>query len=611
MPIEAVQPSRLQNVVKRGFQRGARYRRARAMFVKQFVGQYYNKQFGMTGDEPLNLIFNTVRSMVPNLVMKNPINKLETKIVAQQPYGELLGLALNQVQEDTGLMETLRAWVVSALFGWGIVKTGLSASGELLQFGDIRIDPGQIYTSLVDLDDYVLDPVCTHRKKATFEGSRIRVPRQVMLDTDGYDHDLVASLPHARYLSDDARVENMSKQSAAISEMNTLQDYVEVVELWVPEADALVTIPDPMQTTFSKYIRLTDYYGPKSGPYTDLSFTPPVENNPYPIAPVSIWYDLHRIANRTFKRLMDQADRQKDILVYNPAQADEAQDFLDASDGDCIASVDPKGITTVSLGGQNRQNEFMMQQLHIWYNYISGNPDQMSGNVPAAAKGKETATRSQINQGNANISIEDARGLLYIAASEISKKQAWYLHTDPLINLPLTKRGTGGEQIQVRLTPEQRQGDFLNFTFRLAARSMSRMDPAIKSKRIVEFATSVVPAVMAAAMQAMQMGMPFNAQRTITDLANELDIMDTVQDWFEDPEFMQKMQIMAAMGPQNAGKASAEGGSSGGGSGNSLKGIMQNGQFPGARNTATPQQEFNSTAQDGAVDSQSANQGVY
>lgn len=612
MPTENVQPARLQVAVKRAFERGRRYRRARAMFIKEYVGQYYNKQFGLTGDQPINLLYLTIRSLVPNLVVRNPVNKLETKILAQQPYGELLGLALDQVQQDIGLADILRGWVVSALFGWGIVKTSLSASGELLQFGDVRIDPGQIYTAMVDLDDYVLDPVCTHRKKAAFEGDRIRVPRQLLLDTDGYDHDLIVKLPHARYISDSDRVENISKQSQAVMEMNTLQDFVEVIELWIPEADALVTIPDPMQTTFSKYLRVADYNGPKEGPYTDLSFTPPVENNPYPVAPASIWYDIHRAANRIFKKLMDQADRQRDILMYSPAQADEAADILDAADGDSIATIDPNGVKVLSYGGQNRQNEFMMQQLHTWYNYMSGNTDQMAGNMPAVSKGKETATRSQILQGNANISLEDARSILYAKTAEISGKQAWYLHTDPLIELPLTKRSTGGQQVQMWLTPEQRYGDFFRFTFKIVARSMSRLDPAIKSKRIVEFATSLVPALMTAAMSSMQMGVPFNVQRAITDLASELDVIDTVQDWFNDPEFAQKMQIMAAMGPQNAGKAGTSSGGGGGGEGtNSLKGILQNGQSPVVRNIATPNQEFNQQSQETAAESQSANQGSY
>lgn len=598
--IEEVQPIKLQMAVKRGFERGKRYRRARAMFVREFVGQYYTKQSGLTGDEPINLIFHTIRAMVPNLVMQNPVNKLETKIIAQQTYGELLGLAIDQVERDIDLKEVLRGWIVSALFGWGIIKVGLAASGEMLQFGDTKIDPGQVYAELVDLDDFVIDPVCTKLRKATFMGSRIRVPRQLLLDTNGYNHDLVIQLPHARYTSDGKRVEDISKHNISTMEMYTLQDFVEVVELWVPEADALVTIPDPMQTTFSEYLRLTDYNGPKEGPYVDLSFTPPVENNPYPVAPVSLWYDLHRIANRMFKKIMNQADRQKDIVFYTPAQSDEAQDVLDAQDGDAIATVDPKGVQVVSIGGQNQKNEVMLQELQMWYNYISGNPDQMAGNLPSAAKGKETATRSQILQSNAQIGIEDARSILYDRTSKVSERIAWYLHTDPMIKLPLTKRKTGGEQIQLWLTPEQRCGDFLRFTFRLVQRSMSRLDPALKSKRVIEFATKLVPALMAAAFQAIQMGVPFNIQRAITDAANELDILETVQDWFDDPEFEQKMAMFASMGPQNAGKAGT----------NSPEGIVQNGQFPMARNTATPQQESNQFAQETAAESQSAFEGV-
>ena len=285
---QEIQPIKLQAAVKRGFERSKRYRRARVMFMKEFIGQYYTKQFGLTGDEPINLIFHTIRAIVPNLVMQNPINKLETKIVAQAAYGELLGLAIDQVEQDIDLKDILRGWIVAALFGWGIIKVGLAASGEMLQFGDTKVDPGQVYAELVDLDDFVIDPTCTKLRKATFVGSRVRIPRQILLDTAGYNHDLVAALPHARHITDGNRVADISKEGISTMEMNTLHDYVEVVELWVPEANALVTMSDPTQTMSNQYLRLTDYNGPKEGPYVDLSFTPPVENNPYPIAPVSL-----------------------------------------------------------------------------------------------------------------------------------------------------------------------------------------------------------------------------------------------------------------------------------------------------------------------------------
>ena len=597
---ETVTPQKIQQVTLRGFQRMQQYRRARAMFVKEFVGQYYQSKRGLTGDEPINLIFHTIRTMVPNLVMQSPITDIVTDFAPQREYGELLGLAVDKTNRDIKLKQTLRAWIVAAIFAMGILKTGIAASGETLQFGDTRVDPGRIYTSLVDLDDFVIDPVCTDLEKATFLGDRIRVPRQLLLDTDGYDHDLVMKLPRSRY-NIDKRVEDLTKRNIAQMEMYTLQDFVDVIELWIPEANAIATIPDPIQITFDKYLRLKDYYGPKEGPYTFLSFTPPVPNNPLPVASVSLWYDLHRMANRIFKKTMDQADRQKDILLYNPAQADEAQDVLEARDGDSIATQDPKGMVVASFGGQNRSNELMLQELQMWYNYISGNPDQMAGNMPRAAKGKETATRSQILQSNANVSIEDARGILYDQTAEVNRKEAWFLHTDPLIDILLTKRRTGGKQIQLRLTPEQRVGDFLKFTFRIVARSMSRLDPTIKSKRVVEFGVNLIPAIMNSAQIALQMGMRFDPKKVLTDLAKEQGILEEVEDWFDDPEFERKMAMIMAKGPQDAGKASMI----------TSGAIAQNGGYPETRNRMTPGQEQKQSAQMGANESQSANQGVY
>ncbi len=599
---EGVTPAKVQIIVKRGFERMQRYRRARAMFIREFVGQYYQNTCGLTGDEPINLIFHTIRTFVPNLVMQDPINKLETKITQQKFYGELLGLAIDQTEREIGLKETLRAWIVSAFFGLGIIRVGLSSSGEMLHFGDVRVDPGQVYATLVDLDDYVIDPACTNERQAIFKGNRTRVPRQILLDTDGYDHDLVKKLPRSRYNMGSRKVEDISKRHGSNMELYTLQDYVDVVELWVPEANALVTIPDPYQITFNKYLRITDYYGPREGPYIELSFTPPVPNNPFPVVPVSLWYDIHRMANRVFKKTMDQSERQKDILIYNPAQADEAQDILESKDGDSVASQDPKGVHVVSFGGQNRQNEVMLQELQVWYNYISGNPDQMAGNVPKGTRGKETATRSSILQSNASISMEDMRNILYDKTGDISRNIGWFLHTDPLINIPLTKRKTGGEQIQLWLTPEQRTGDFLRFVFKIVARSMSRLDPNIKSKRLIEYGTNLIPAIMNAGMIGMQMGQQLNITRILTDIANELNITENVQDWFDDPEFQQKMAIVAAMGPQNAGKASSQ---------SSPEGTAQNKGFPMARNIMTPGQEFNQNTQMGAAESQSSNQGAY
>jgi len=554
MNVEKENPRRVQLAVKNGFDRLRRYRKARAMFIKEYAGQYYASVKGMTGDSPINLIFHTIRTLVPNLVMQNPVNKVTTQVAAYNDYAWLLGLALDDINKKTNFKNILRGGIVSALFAMGVFKTGIANSGQIITWGDMNIDPGQVYTDLVDLDDLTIDPSCRIINKAAFIGDRNRVPRQILLDDPDCDHDLVMKLPKSFHPDAKNKIEKLTQMNLSQIEMTELQDYVDVVEVYVPDADALLLIPDPDVIIFDDYIKGEPFYGPKEGPYTFLSFTPPVPNNPLPVSEVSMWYDLHLMANKLMVKSMEQADRQKDIGIYDSSGADEAEDIRTSEDGDMIAG-NPDSVKVVSFGGQNRDNEAMLSQMQIWHNYMSGNPDQLAG-LRSDAK---TATQAQILETNANVIIEDERELIYECGAEINKKQAWYLHTDPLIKLPLSKRTPGGGYIQFELTPEQRCGDFLDFMFSLKARSMSRLEPTIKNELVMKFATQVFPNIMNSAMLAMQIGVPFNVQRCLTSLADQMEISADVQDWFNDPEFIKRIQLMMTMGPQNAGKAGSAG----------------------------------------------------
>ena len=610
--IERVGPKKVQEVVNAGFKRMEIFRRTRAMFLKEYAGQYYTKHHGYTGDQPVNLLFSAIRSLVPTIVSKNPRNHVETDHLQFKEYAELQSLALDKIAQRVRLKEVLRAWVVSAMFSLGIIRSGISASGNGVMVDNQLIDPGDIYVALVDLDDFVFDPLCKSLTESSFLGNRTSVPRQFLLDNDLYDHDLAMKLPSATIVSMDGgrkAAAELSRINSGAFEMKDLQDLVNVVELWIPGADALVTIPDPREITFDKYLGITDYYGPKTGPYRFLSFTPPVEGNPMPVAPVSLYFDLHIAANKVFTKILDQSDAQKDILLFKPSHADTAQDILDADNNEAVGTDDPQAAKTVSFGGQNKGNEQMLAQLQVWFNYMSGNPDQMAGLGSSA----ETATQANILQSNAMISVEDARDRLYDATAGVSHDCAWYLHHDPMIDMVFARRKPGMEMEQITLTPEQRLGDVEDFVYKITPKSMSRMDPAIRSKRMMEFLTNVAPALTNTAMIMMQMGMEFNLQRALTLAADELDIGDSMQEVFHDPEHQKKLEAYLML---HAG--GGEGGAGGGTPGSTRKagpmssqGIMQNNGFPMKRDVAAPGQDANQTAQSGADMSQQANQGVY
>ena len=566
------------------------------MFIAAYAGKYYSKMYGITGTQSINLIFHTIRALIPNLIMRNPVNEVTTEMIPHRDYAYLLGLGLDWLNKKIKLKDILRYGTVDACFGMGVFKTGLAQSGSQVRFDDVLIDNGQVYTDNVDLDDYVFDPTCRKIRKTAFEGDRNRVPRQLLLDDDQFDHDLVMQLPSSKHPDARTKVAALTQSDMSSRETIELQDMVDIVELFVPGADALITIADPEQKIMDDFLAVREYFGPKEGPYTKLALTQPVPGNPYPIAPVGIWYDLSAVAGETMNKMVEQILRQKDVAIVDPAGADEAEDLRTSADGDMVFGS-PDTVKVVSFGGQNPQNESAMAALQTWYNYMSGNPDQMSG----IAAGAKTATGQSILQANQSVTIEDLREMAYDVGAEIGMKQAWYLHTDPLLNIPLSKRLPGGEEIQLALTPEQRAGDFLEFTFTIKQRSMSRLDPAVRTQRIQQFATNSIPALAMSAQACMQMGIPFNLQEAITDLAREMDILEEVQDWFVDPTFMQRVQLQMQLGPQPAGKATMN-----------PQGIRQNGGSPTARRVMEPGQEMNQGFQAGYPDlSQSTYQGAY
>src|SRR5690606_10163334 len=174
MPTE-LGPRKVQLAVEAGSKRLENFRRARLMFLRSFVGQYYDKSHGTIGTEPLNLIFNAIRVLVPNIVFNYPQHNVSTRFLAQRDYAEMLGMALTQQDKQMKIRDIYRRWVVDATFTMGVLKTGICDSGTAIGFDENDlIDPGTIYTENVDFDNLVFDPQARdpYLRDAAFIGDR-------------------------------------------------------------------------------------------------------------------------------------------------------------------------------------------------------------------------------------------------------------------------------------------------------------------------------------------------------------------------------------------------------------------------------------------------------
>jgi hypothetical protein len=586
MPINQVTPQKVMESVHRGFDRFSNFRSARLMFLRNFCGQYYDRESGDVGTEPLNLIFNAIRSLVPHIVMSFPKHTVASKYLFTREYGELLGLALDQHSKDIDIKSVYRRVIVDAIFTLGILKTGLAESDTILALDEYdNVDAGTIYTEGVDFDDFVADPNSKEHlfRDAAWLGHRMCVPRRLLLDSGLYKNDLIERLPRAG--DNENRARDLSQRGIDAEDNYGLEDEVEVVELWVPSANAMVTVPGSKDITFDDYLRIDDYYGPKEGPYTLLALTPPVPGNPLPVPAVGVWNDLHILANRMAHKIVEQATRQKDNLVYKRSAADDAQELLDAKDGEAIASDDPDGVRVLSTGGQQQSNEVHLAQLQQWFNMMASNPDQLAG----AQVNAGSATEARLLQGNANIGLDDMKDLVYSMAAGEARKRAWFLHTDPLINLPLIRRkqvpaqyapGPAGpmmmqpammQEEQIILTPEARRGEFLDYVFTIEPESMGRKDSKTRFAEAMDFAAKVLPAAATAAQTFAMLGIPFSPKEFILRMAKDMGI-DWMQEVFYDPEFQMMMAQRLLAGPQMEG---SKGQVAGGGM---MDQLLQNGQ---------------------------------
>lgn len=514
-------PQRLHRVVKVGFEKMEHFRRARIRFLSQFVTRFYGRQTMNAADmedkkaSPLNLLYNAVTTYVPNLVYNDPRSRIRTNYIGFRNYANLLELATNQVSLKVNLRDTLRLVITDAILSCGWVKTGLGDSGQTLDMDGIQNAIGEPYACRVDPDDMVIDPLARHLDECVFIGNRFRIPKQTLLDLGTYDPDVVMKL-QSRY---DTQFKNeasaLSGANFQTAEANEVMDYVDLVEIYLPHDKRVVTIPWDKSGAMETYLGDVDYDGPDTGPYHQLAFTP-VPDNIMPVAPAMVWFDLHIMANRIARKLTRQAERMKQVLAYEGQAVEDAQEITDADDGEVVRVDNIDGIKEVRFGGANPEAYEYMQWVKQQFSEAANNIDLLSGQGSDAA----TATEASMLQSNSSVRLSDMQGMVYQFVAGVMKTIAYYLHTDPLINLPLIHRVNGQEQ-QVVYTPEMRQGEWLNYNIDVQPMSMARQDPNVKIRRILEYATNVIPA----AAQAFQMlGPAFNIQGFLALVAKEVGI---------------------------------------------------------------------------------------
>lgn len=489
-------------------------RRERITSIRQFVGSHYATN-GSDRKIPVNFLKLAVDIYVRQLAARAPRVLISTKFPELKPTAINLQLAVNQIPDEIGLTSTLRRLVTEALFSVGILKVGLHTVGEVL-----GLPYGEPFADIVTLDDVVIDMSAKRMDLIQYIGNDYWLPYEEFIDS-GYvrKKDRAVLGPDDHTLVDDQGQESGEGISAGES-ATVYKDRIHLRDVWLPQERVMLTYA----VTQKRLLNESGWEGPESGPYDILGYTD-VPSNLLPLSPVSVWRDLHELANVIFRKLANQADGQKSVLGFNGTNEDDINAFKEAQDGDGIAYSGAKP-ERLDAGGVNGNTLAFYLQVRDLYSYFAGNLDSLGGLAPLT----ETVGQDKLLSEAASSQLADMSSQTVDVVKNLFRSLAWYEWNDPVNTRTLEKKIPGTElSIPIEWNSEAKQGGFELYDLDLDIFSLKDDSPTTKLQKMAmileRFVAPMMPDINAAGGQ-------LDAQfimKTIARLSNVPEVGEMIQ----------------------------------------------------------------------------------
>jgi len=511
---------RLHNKISNWNKKTENVRNVRMRMLEHYANGYYAGG-RRSIKQPLNLIDRGVQIIAPFLVTNNPRPIIKARYGLSnnriRAFAITMELALAHLFQEIRLAQkTLRPVVIDSLFGMGITKTGVMTKERVEIEGD-SYDVGQPYCDRVDFNDYVGDISARSWEEINLEGNHYRLPYAFVAESGMFKH--YDSLKPKESTKDDTDPKIIEAYGDILEE-DELYKTVELIDVYLPQENIIITIPK--EGNGNKIMRTVEYDGPEGGPYDKL-FYKYFPNSIIPIPPVYVWMDINKIANEIAAKMAYNCQREKTIAVYDRNDDNDAVTLKDAQHGDWVGLDNPDAVKDVTFGGYNPQSMEFLQYLEHQYAISYSNLYGIGGRGSQA----QTLGQEQMLQYNATRSLDDMIDQFHNFVRSIVRKFAWYVWTDPMIQLPMVRR-VHGLDLTVEFSEETKEGDFLDYTFDIDIYSMSRVNPEMQYQKLLQLVQTVV---LPLAPLAMQQGSMPDVTTLTKEFAKYLGV-NNVEDWW-------------------------------------------------------------------------------
>tara|TARA_R110001592_G_scaffold182683_3_gene426054 strand:+ start:6628 stop:8427 length:1800 start_codon:yes stop_codon:yes gene_type:complete len=536
--------SRLQNAIEYSRRQLLPYREKRLHAIRQFVGTHYTDA-GAQERVPLNLLEMAVSIYRRQIAARRPNVLVTSKNPEHKAVAGQFEFAMNSLLKDIDFEDTVQKWVLDAMFGIGIVKTGLTASG--IDMNGYEHDPGQPFVDNVDFDDFVFDMSAKRWDQMQFCGNRYSLPLEAIKQSKMFGKKTEELTPSEFRQNNEFGEERIQRIGSSEGHYGD-QHYSPIVELWdiwLPLEGVVVTMQadDRGGVSQTEPLRVVEWEGPEEGPYYTLGFGS-VPGNLMPLPPVSLLLDLHEMANRVFRKLGRQADRQKTVTLVQSGQEDDGRRIAESSDGDIIRTDRPEATREARYGGVDQPTLAYMVQLKDLFVYMGGNLDALGG----LGKLSETVGQEQLIAKSASARIADMQESATKAVKKVVNTLGKYLWYDPVASpTVLTKIPDTNFEASVEFTPEIREGEIIEYEIDIAPYSMVDRSPSEKAKTLGELMQGfIIPLAPLLQQQGMKPDMN-KFLELMAKYSNTDELMDIITK-FDDQEISQMKQMQEVSG---------------------------------------------------------------
>ncbi len=520
------------------------FREQRMNMVRHYVGAHWS-EMGTGQEVPVNLLSLYVQIVGRALIAKNPRVMLSTFSRDNKPAVGAMESWANKEIERTHLDNTLRRWVVDALFSVGILKVGI-ADPAMAAMKSWNLMAGHPFADTIDLDDFVYDVHARDFTQAAFMGHRVRVPLDIVKDSKLYNKarkNLQPTPDHIYNEFGDQRVGVLGRSTLSGNDQE-MEDMVDLWEVYLPRHRVILTFADDSMdgaTAMSdddndEGLRSQKWFGPDGGPYHMLGFGI-VPGNAMPKSPMQDLLGLHLAANNIYRKIVRTTERIKEItLVRSGADAD-GERVRSTDDGGMCAVDDPQSVVSVTYGGQALQTLIMTATLFKdLFSYLAGNLELLGGR---GAQSK-TATQDKMLNENAGAGISDMQAQTTDGVSGVLSALCWYWWKDP-ISVQRTKyQASDTVEIERHVYPAnhsdpkalKRVGAYEDLDIAVDPYSMKHATPESRMQGIMQFLQTIY---IPMAQQAQQAGVALDFNELAQMFAKMMDQPDlnkilTIQD---------------------------------------------------------------------------------